>query len=48
MEIDETERYKNGKEWKKEKMKMKKYEIEVALEFFFLDEQSTWIQCIKK
>jgi hypothetical protein len=43
MEIDKTKRYKNGEEWKKENMKMKKYEIEVTHEFFFLGEQSTWI-----
>ncbi len=48
MEIEKTKRYKNGKEWKKEKMKMKKYGIEVAQEFFFLGEQVTWIYCIKR
>jgi hypothetical protein len=35
MAIDKTKRYKNGEEWKKEKMKMNKYEIEVAHDFFF-------------
>jgi hypothetical protein len=29
-------------------MKMKKYGIEVAQEFFFLGEQVTWIYCIKR